>query len=191
MKNVKARDIDKILPQTQCGLCTYEGCMPYADALANDKAEINLCPPGGVDGLLKLGKLLNKNPSIYIEEMQQKAKPNLRAEIIEEDCIGCKKCIKACPVDAIIGGPKLMHSVITDECAGCELCIEPCPVDCIVMVESDDNTDRKEQYRDRYNAREKRLSSMERKASLKPIQHKTKENKQDYIKAALLRAKSR
>src|SRR5205809_404568 len=122
MKNISVTDIDHVLPQTQCGLCGYKGCMPYAEALSRDEADINLCPPGGVKGLLTLAELLNKNPEPFLEQMQATAKPLLRAVIREAECIGCAKCIKACPVDAILGSGKLMHTVITDECTGCELC---------------------------------------------------------------------
>ena len=134
MTKITADQIDALLPQTQCGLCTFKGCMPYAEALAAKSAPIHLCPPGGVDGLIALGKLLNEDPSPYLEEMKEKAKLPMRAVIREDECIGCTKCIKACPVDAIMGSAKLMHTVLTDECTGCELCIAPCPVDCIDMI---------------------------------------------------------
>lgn len=186
MKTLRAEDIDAILPQTQCGLCGYNGCMPYAEALVTDKATINLCPPGGIQGMLALGNLLDKNPEPFLAEMQHKEKQPLRAVIREAECIGCTKCIKACPVDAIIGSGKLMHSVITDECTGCELCIAPCPVDCIDMVVSTDTQDRREQYRERYEARKQRLQqqSIDTPSTLS-------QNKQDYIKAALARAQQK
>lgn len=191
MKNISVTDIDSILPQTQCGLCGYKGCLPYAESLANNEAEINLCPPGGVKGLLTLAELLNKNPEPFVEQMQSTAKPVMRAVIREAECIGCTKCIKACPVDAILGSGKLMHTVITDECTGCELCIAPCPVDCIDMVASSDDTDRKTQYRDRYQARQKRLD----RDSLIESDHSkimtTQTSKQDYIRAALERVKTK
>ncbi len=186
---ISANDIDNVLPQTQCGLCGYKGCMPYAEALANNEAEINQCPPGGTKGLLILAELLDKNPAPFLEDMQAKAKPIMRAHIREAECIGCAKCIKACPVDAILGSGKLMHTVITDECTGCELCIAPCPVDCIDMVISEDHIDRKEQYRNRYQARQKRLEDDVIKETHKII---TKDiNKQDYIRQALERAKAK
>lgn len=184
MKTLTAKDIDAVLPQTQCGLCGYKGCMPYAEALANDAAPINLCPPGGVKGLIALAELLQKNPEPYITEMESKAKPALRALIREAECIGCAKCIKACPVDAIIGSGKLMHTVITDECTGCELCIAPCPVDCIEMIPTDDTMDRKMQYRKRYQAKQQRLNNH-------PAPTTAIISKQDYIKAALERARQK
>lgn len=191
MKILRAHDIDAVLPQTQCGLCGYNGCMPYAEALIHDQATINLCPPGGVKGLLTLAELLNQNAEPYIADMQQKTKPTMRAVIREAECIGCTKCIKACPVDAILGSGKLMHTVITDECTGCELCIAPCPVDCIDMVVSEDNTDRKTHYRNRYQARTARLKhDTEHSSSIVDITSNN-QNKQNYIKAALERAKAK
>jgi electron transport complex protein RnfB len=125
--------IDRLLPQTQCGQCGHPGCRPYATAIAAGTADINQCPPGGEAGVRALAELLGReakplNPANGIE------KPNVVALIVEEDCIGCTKCIQACPVDAIVGAPKRMHTVIADLCTGCELCLPPCPVDCIELV---------------------------------------------------------
>lgn len=187
MKAPSANDIDAHLPQTQCGLCGYNGCMPYAQALADDKATINLCPPGGIKGLITLAELLNKNAEPYLTEMQNKAKPAMRAVIREAECIGCTKCITACPVDAILGSGKLMHTVITDECTGCELCITPCPVDCIDVVITNDTTDRSAHYRNRYQARQKRLKYDAEQNTLTHHAPSNIQNKQDYVKAALER----
>jgi len=125
--------IDRLLPQTQCGQCTFPGCRPYATAIADGRADINQCPPGGEAGIRALAQLLGReakplNPAHGVE------KPKVLALIVEEDCIGCTKCIQACPVDAIVGAPKRMHTVIADLCTGCELCLPPCPVDCIELV---------------------------------------------------------
>ncbi|HSW69415.1 MAG TPA: electron transport complex subunit RsxB [Gammaproteobacteria bacterium] len=189
MSKVIAEKIDAVLPQTQCGLCGYKGCMPYAEALAKDQAEINLCPPGGVSGLMKIAELLKKDAAPFIAEMEKKAKPRSVAVIREEECIGCTKCIQACPVDAILGASKQMHTVILDECTGCELCIAPCPVDCIEMLEiTDDTTERADHYRSRYRARETRLK---KKISSAHSDSDLKNEKKDYIKAALLRAKAK
>jgi len=125
--------IDAILPQTQCGQCTYAGCRPYAEAIAAGEADINQCPPGGEATIQSLAELLgvdskplNAEHGVHHEK---------RVAIIDEQvCIGCTLCIQACPVDAILGAAKQMHTVIETECTGCELCVPPCPVDCISMV---------------------------------------------------------
>lgn len=126
--------IDALLPQTQCGQCSFAGCKPYARAMAERQADINQCPPGGTTTITALAQLLDRpakplNPDNGIE------KPKRLAYIDESRCIGCTKCIQACPVDAIVGASKLMHTVITEDCTGCELCLPPCPVDCIDLVE--------------------------------------------------------
>lgn len=125
--------IEAILPQTQCGQCNYPGCRPYAEAIASGAADINQCPPGGEAGVRALAELLGVEPKPLNAEHGEE-KPRRVALIIEEDCIGCTKCIQACPVDAIIGAPKLMHTVIPELCTGCDLCLPPCPVDCIEML---------------------------------------------------------
>ncbi|QQP86976.1 electron transport complex subunit RsxB [Entomomonas asaccharolytica] len=121
--------IDALLPQTQCTKCGYQGCKPYAEAIANGDA-INKCPPGGEETINALAALLDK-PVIALAEERS---PAQLAYIREAECIGCTKCIQACPVDAIVGAAKLMHTVIETECTGCELCVAPCPVDCIDII---------------------------------------------------------
>lgn len=125
--------INTLLPQTQCGQCGYAGCRPYAEAIADGDA-INKCPPGGKDTIASLAALLNKE-CIALDPIHGLETERKVAFIIEEDCIGCTKCIQACPVDAILGASKRMHTVIESECTGCDLCVEPCPVDCIEMRE--------------------------------------------------------
>ncbi len=125
--------IDAILPQTQCGQCSFPGCKPYATAIAAGEAEINRCPPGGEEGIRKLAELLGKE-FIPFGEDTAATKPKSVAIIDENTCIGCTLCIQACPVDAISGAAKQMHTIVAAECTGCELCIVPCPVDCITMV---------------------------------------------------------
>ena len=125
--------IDAILPQTQCGQCGYAGCRPYAEAIAAGEAEINLCPPGGANGVAALADLLGRDPP-PLNADDGMEKPKMVAVIDEHSCIGCTLCIQACPVDAILGAAKHMHTVIARECTGCELCVAPCPVDCIHMT---------------------------------------------------------
>ena len=124
--------IDAVLPQTQCTRCGYPACRPYAQAIAQGEAAINQCPPGGDAGIRLLADLTGQsyqplNPANGIETART------IAVIDEARCIGCTVCIRACPVDAIIGGFKHMHTVLIDDCTGCELCVAPCPVDCISM----------------------------------------------------------
>jgi electron transport complex protein RnfB len=125
--------IDALLPQTQCSQCGYPGCKPYAIAIAGGEADINQCPPGGEAGVKALADLLGVEPK-PLNEAKPRATAGSIAFIDESRCIGCTLCIQACPVDAIVGAPKLMHTIITSECTGCELCLPPCPVDCINML---------------------------------------------------------
>lgn len=123
--------IESILPQTQCGQCGYPGCRPYAEAIANGD-DINKCPPGGQQTIEKLADLMG----VDVQDSAHDDDKGLKkvAFIHEDMCIGCTKCIQACPVDAIVGGTKALHTVIKDECTGCDLCVAPCPTDCIEMV---------------------------------------------------------
>jgi electron transport complex protein RnfB len=122
--------IDALLPQTQCGKCGHPGCKPYAEGIVSGES-INKCPPGGSETIAALADLL-KVPVLELDTSRGSA-PAQIAYIREAECIGCTKCIQACPVDAIVGAAKLMHTVIVDECTGCDLCVAPCPVDCIEM----------------------------------------------------------
>ena len=124
--------IDALLPQTQCGQCSYPGCRPYAEAIANGEA-INKCPPGGENTISALAALLDVE-ALPLDAEHGEEQSKSVAYIREEECIGCTKCIQACPVDAILGAAKQMHTVISAECTGCDLCVEPCPVDCIDMI---------------------------------------------------------
>ena len=132
MTDALARSIDTILPQTQCTQCGYAGCLPYAQAIATDDAPINRCPPGGDLGIAALAALLDQaiiplDTSCGIEQAH-------RVAVIDENvCIGCAKCLKPCPTDAILGAHKFMHTVLAQFCTACELCIPACPVDCITM----------------------------------------------------------
>ncbi len=124
--------IDAILPQTQCGQCGFPGCKPYATAIAEGRADINQCPPGGDTGVRALADLMGMEYKPLNAENGVE-KPKSVAFIDEATCIGCTLCIQACPVDAILGAAKHMHTIIASECTGCELCVAPCPVDCISM----------------------------------------------------------
>jgi electron transport complex protein RnfB len=121
--------IDALLPQAQCGQCGYPGCRPYAEAIADGRAAIDLCPPGGEATARGLARLLDREPVVPAI-----VAPPSTAVIDESACIGCALCLAACPVDAIVGAQRHMHTVIAAECTGCGLCLPPCPVDCIDLV---------------------------------------------------------
>ncbi len=197
--HITPEQIDAILPQTQCGLCSYGACMPYAEALVHSNAAINLCPPGGVNGLQIIANLVNEDPEPFMAEMAEKAKPKLLAVIREAECIGCTKCIQACPVDAILGSGKLMHTVIAAECTGCELCVAPCPVDCIDMITVNELNETEEKRkanmaRERFNARQQRLNTVANEEKARPTIATTNlsnDNKKAFLQAALLRAQQK
>ena len=172
--------IDKLLPQTQCTLCSYAGCRPYAEAITTQGAPLDRCLPGGVRVLRQLGQLLQQPVAQLEADLQTRCKPLQVAKIREADCIGCTKCIQACPVDAIIGRSKHMHRIITNDCTGCELCLEPCPVDCIDMIIQQGEDTRSEQQiltqanqaRRNYYARGQRLNNSTRRKQLPPSQRR-------------------
>lgn len=139
MNNATPAQIEALLPQTQCQQCGYAGCKPYALAISNASADINQCPPGGQAGIQALARLLGVAEKPLNPQFGT-AKPRAVAVIIEQDCIGCTKCLPPCPVDAIIGASKQMHTVLASVCTGCELCVAPCPVDCIVMQPISNNS---------------------------------------------------
>jgi len=201
--------IDDLLPQTQCGECGHMGCKPYAAAIAQGEA-INRCPPGGDATIAALANLLDKP----IAPLDGIAKPDRVAFIREAECIGCTKCIQACPVDAIVGAAKLMHTVIADECTGCDLCLEPCPVDCIDMLPIErapqpahyrmrfiahnarierEARERELQRSERANRIEKKVEAQaaaEKLAAAEPASPAVK-SRQDEIRAAIARAKAK
>lgn len=125
--------IDRLLPQTQCGQCTYAGCLPYAQAMAAGAADINQCPPGGDATAARLARLLGRPAKPVDLAYGDSQAARVVAWIDEDVCIGCARCLPACPVDAIVGASRYTHTVITAECTGCKLCLPPCPVDCIEM----------------------------------------------------------
>ncbi len=130
---ISSEAIDAVLPQTQCTRCGYPCCRDYAEAIAIGQANINQCPPGGQAGIQKLSALTGL-PALPLNPAHGQEGPRQLAWIDESRCIGCTLCIKACPVDAIVGGFKFMHTVLADQCTGCELCVAPCPVNCIELV---------------------------------------------------------
>jgi len=132
MRRVEAADIDALLPQTQCTRCSYNGCLPYAHALATGEAQINQCPPGGSALIEQLAQLLDR-PVVPLDSRYGVEAPPLLAWIDPDECIGCARCLPPCPVDAILGTQRQMHTVIGSWCTGCELCVASCPVDCIHM----------------------------------------------------------
>ena len=164
--------LEDILPQTQCTKCGYPDCRGYAEAMASGDVLPNRCPPGGVEGIERLSKVLipiypqdafELHPTIDPECGVERPRPV--AFIDPQKCIGCTLCIQACPVDAIVGASKQMHVVLTEWCTGCDLCIPPCPVDCISMIDVTENRtgwnawsqDLADISRERYHDREKRL----------------------------------
>ena len=171
----KIARIDACLPQTQCGLCDHaDGCLPYAVAIVIDNEPYNKCVPGGqpvTDAIAQIinqdssdTQPLNAEPSKWPIDLSSQRPVEVRAVIREDDCIGCTKCIPACPVDAIVGTGKHMHTIFTDLCTGCELCIAPCPVDCIDLVTVErtlstaERTLEQEDLRQRYHMHLRRVS---------------------------------
>lgn len=196
---ITAQSIDALLPQTQCGECGFHGCMPYAQAIAVGAASIDRCPPGGVPTLVALANLLKIDAEPFMASVQANTRMPSQAVIRESDCIGCTKCIQACPVDAIIGTAKKMHSVLVDDCTGCGLCVAPCPVDCIELVEIPQALYDKNRAREQFHARAIRLlrdeqaqqqAYREKRMLAEKSQDKQqdKQSKQAYILQALNRS---
>lgn len=164
MSPTLADQLENLLPQTQCTKCGYPACRPYAEAIAEGKANYNQCPPGGQEGVNRLAQLLGK-PRIPLDISHGQERVRPVAVIDEAYCIGCTLCIQACPVDAILGAAKQMHTVLPSLCTGCDLCVAPCPVDCISMVDVTPGKtgwnawtpDQADQARQHFHARELRL----------------------------------
>jgi Na+-translocating ferredoxin:NAD+ oxidoreductase subunit B len=184
--------LDELLPQTQCRQCGFDGCRPYAEALAAGAADIDRCPPGGDTGAARLAALLGVEAR-PVDRRYGVPQPPAVALIEESQCIGCTLCIQACPVDAIVGAAKLMHTVIAAECTGCELCLAPCPVDCIVMHPAAARPE-PSRARARFEARSRRLErAREERAAHARAQRsqEAEQKKRDTIARAVERAQAR
>lgn len=202
--------IDAILPQTQCGKCGFPGCKPYAEAIVAGCADINQCPPGGLEGIQKLAELLSVQPK-PLNTSHGFPRPKAVAWIDERLCIGCAFCIQSCPVDAIVGAAKQMHTVIAAECTGCELCIAPCPMDCISLIPVNEEMDHSlnlpadaikkqaaDKARSRYQFRQQRLerdkqanNKLRKRKNIVPsemTQTSAEKRKQAIVQAAIKRA---
>lgn len=175
-KNKLIEQIDAVLPQIQCGQCGFDGCKPYAAAIAEGHADIDQCPPGGDAGVAAIAAILHVAPK-SLNTAYGHPKPPAVAVIDEAQCIGCTFCLRACPVDAIIGAAKYMHTVLTELCTGCERCIAPCPMDCISMAPiaapptAEARQKRADSARKRYHSRQLRLARNQQKQLPKRDEH--------------------
>jgi electron transport complex protein RnfB len=163
---ITAEAVDRLLPQTQCTRCGYAGCRPYADAVADGTADINRCPPGGESTISALAALLGR-AALPLDPAVGPPTPLQVAFIDESRCIGCARCLPACPVDAIVGAKRMMHTVIAGHCTGCELCLPPCPVDCIVLrpagPDTEDVAELGQRARERADAARRRFENHSRR----------------------------
>ena len=186
-----AEAIDAALPQTQCRRCGYDGCRPYAEAVATGTA-INRCPPGGEPVITTLARLTGR-PRLPLDTSCGETRPLELARIDEGACIGCTLCIDACPVDAIVGAAKRMHTVLPALCTGCELCVSPCPVDCIVMVPAGRawSCEDARAARDRHGARNERIARVKARTAPRASSDRERKRRQDAVAAALARARAR
>lgn len=189
---VQARDIEDRLPRTQCRLCGFDGCRPYAEAIAAGRSAINRCPPGGDETIRELARLTGR-PWVPLDPACGAPPPAAIAVIDESACIGCTLCLAACPVDAIVGAAKWMHTVIAAECTGCRLCVPPCPVDCIAMVETapplqPGARERSARYARRHDAR---LARLERDRAEAQLRKTAGRRKREAIERAMRRARER
>lgn len=191
--------LNQQLPQTQCTKCGYPDCLSYATAMAEQKVPHNQCPPGGQTGIHKLAEILYPTPNtskkLTLNPKNGVEAPKKIAWIVEEDCIGCTKCIQACPVDAIVGIGKMMHTVIAADCTGCELCISPCPVDCIKVKDDSDPILHSQHYQTLYKQHKLRQKQKPATTSIKTTLTNHSNNsdnlKKDYIAQALIQFRNK
>ena len=191
---VTVAQVDALLPQTQCGQCGYAGCWPYANAIVKEQASLNRCPPGGVQTQAGIAALLNQPLSSKdIEAVSSQTQLPAVAVVRAADCIGCTKCIQACPVDAILGAAKQLHTIINSECTGCGLCVEPCPVNCIELVEIPAKVYSTNKARTRYLAKQLRAkaSALNDAVAISTQKDVQVNQRQAYIQAAITRAKNK
>lgn len=189
---VSVEAIDALLPQTQCEQCSYKGCKPYATAIAEGADTIDRCAPGGLHTMEAIANLLNIDPAPFVASAKENYQPPRIAVIREQECIGCTKCITACPVDAIIGSGKLMHTVLTDVCNGCNLCVEPCPMDCIDMEPIEQTLQQQATLATLSRARyQLKLSRQKKQQSQQKIQPSSMDAKKAFIAEALKRAQEK
>jgi Na+-translocating ferredoxin:NAD+ oxidoreductase subunit B len=123
-------ELQAMLPGSQCGQCGYVGCAQAAAALARGEAKVTLCPPGGK----ALAEVLAAKLGIKVDLSAVVDDGPQLARVAEEICIGCCRCLKVCPTDAIIGAAKQIHNVINEACTGCGACTERCPTEAMTMV---------------------------------------------------------
>jgi electron transport complex protein RnfB len=191
--------IDALLPQTQCRRCGYDGCLPYAEAIAQGAAATNRCPPGGEQTAAALARLLARAP-LALDPSRGEPGPHAVARIDEAVCIGCTLCIAACPVDAIVGAAKLMHTVLADRCTGCALCLPPCPVNCIALLpaqrqwtpaDADSARRHHADHRARRERRASRRGTPKASPEATPGSDPARARRQAAVAAALARARAR
>jgi electron transport complex protein RnfB len=195
MDPLLADRIDALLPQTQCTRCGFDGCRPYAEALAAGGSDVNRCPPGGDATIAQLAAITGRAARALDPACGIHAELAL-ARIDEARCIGCTLCLAACPVDAILGGPRRMHAILATRCTGCERCLPPCPVDCIEMIPAGRpwTADCAAAARTRHAARAARLAHGERIAGRRPARSAAADaasSRRAAIAAALARAQAR
>lgn len=182
--------INDILPQTQCTLCGYSGCKPYSKAIIDDHESIDKCLPGGLDTAKSIASITGQYLPNSLDEFK---KPNTKVSINPNECIGCTKCIQACPVNAIVGGPRLMHDIIPDLCTGCDLCIPHCPVDCIDIIPSEHPLPDPGYLKSQHNLKTKAFKQKKHRTTsrIQVSKERTPQQTMSLIELAIQKAKAR